>query len=290
MVKTDVTFTALFVAAVRARENERTNPLFRDKLSALLAGREGLEWLAASEAEPRSNYHRDSFPFLEVRTRFFDDWTLEVVRESKSSQLVILGAGMDTRAFRLPWPSDLRIWEIDSPELFSLKEKRLRSAGAMLALDRITVPADLESRDWVSKLVARGLDRRNPTVWLAEGLFQYLPAAVVGQILRGASSASSLGSRFGAEVISEDYLRSVSKQRALLRRKGKGTPWVFGTNDPEALFRSHGWHVDSKVGATEAAKAMKRWPSSRKNDSGPPDAAFVDARKSQTRRLIGKKK
>ena len=62
MGKKDVAKTALFVAAVRARENGRLNPLFRDELSSLLAGPEGLAWLAASEKDPASNYRRDSFP------------------------------------------------------------------------------------------------------------------------------------------------------------------------------------------------------------------------------------
>jgi methyltransferase (TIGR00027 family) len=122
LAKRDVATTALFVAAVRARENERSHPLFQDQLSSVLAGREGLEWLAASEASPASNYHRDSFPYLEVRTRYFDDWALDVVRDSGARQLVLLGAGMDTRAFRLPWPQGFQFWEVDTPELFALKE------------------------------------------------------------------------------------------------------------------------------------------------------------------------
>jgi O-methyltransferase involved in polyketide biosynthesis len=80
LAKTDFAATALFVAAVRARETERSDRLFQDELSSLLAGREGLAWLEASEVDPKSNYHRDSFPFLEVRTRYFDDWVLEAVR------------------------------------------------------------------------------------------------------------------------------------------------------------------------------------------------------------------
>jgi methyltransferase (TIGR00027 family) len=279
LAKNDVAKTALFVAAVRARETKRSDPLFRDELSALLAGPEGLEWLAAAEADPRSNYHRDSFPYLEVRTRFFDDWALASVEKSKSRQLVILGAGMDTRAFRLKWPRSMRIWELDSPELFSLKEGRLRSRRLSLDVDRITVSADLTSKGWVAQLVKKGFEKETPTVWLAEGLFQYLSASDVAQILTSASSVSCGGSRFGAEIITEDYLRSVRNQSALLRRTARGAPWVFGTNDPESLFLSHGWHVDQKVGALEAAKAMKRWPASPATRVRPPGSFFIGSSK-----------
>jgi len=280
--KTDVAATALFVAAVRARESERTNPLFRDELSALLSGPEGLAWLAESERDPASNYRRESFPYLEVRTRYFDDWASGAVREYGANQLVVLGAGMDTRAFRLSWPDDLRFWEVDTPELFSLKETRLQSAGVRLSCERITIPADLTSRSWVRSLLETGFERNRPTVWLAEGLFQYLAAADIDQILESASSVSSIGSRFLAEIISEDHLRNNSNRPAMKRRSARGTPWMFGTNDPETLFRRHGWTVDQKVGALEAAIALGRWKLSHdgrsgRSETGPPGASFVSA-------------
>jgi len=294
LVKTDVAATALFVAAVRARENERSNPLFKDQLSSLLAGREGLAWLAASEANPGSNYHRDSFPYLEVRTRYFDDWVLKAVRECEARQLVLLGAGMDTRAFRLPWPEGFQFWEIDTPELFALKEARLQSAGVRLDCDRLVVEADLTSGDWVDSLVGRGFKKNLPTVWLAEGLFQYLKGTDVGQILESAASVSSPAGRLGAETISAEFLRRMSNQERLRRRKDRGTPWVFGTDDPEKLFRSHGWKVEDKVGALTAAVTLGRWPATNlemsRSQVGPPGAFFVSATKAPLARAAGDKK
>jgi methyltransferase (TIGR00027 family) len=287
--KTNVAATALFVAAVRARENERSNPLFRDQLSSLLAGREGLAWLAASETSPASNYHRDSFPYLEVRTRYFDDWVLDAVRDSTARQLVLLGAGMDTRAFRLPWPEGFQFWEVDTPELFALKESRLQSAGVRLGCDRRVVEDDLASRDWVDSLVKSGFKKNRPTVWLAEGLFQYLKGDVVGHILEGAASVSAPGSRFGADIISAKFLRSSTNQQRLQRRKDRRTPWIFGSDDPEGLYRSHGWKVDGKVEALTVAIALGRWSDTHLGTSspsqvGPPDASFISATKSSLTR------
>jgi methyltransferase (TIGR00027 family) len=292
LTRSDVATTALFVAAVRARENERSNPLFQDQLSSALAGREGLAWLAASEASPSSNYHRDSFPYLEVRTRYFDDWTLQAVRDSKAQQLVLLGAGMDTRAFRLPWPEGFQFWEIDTPELFALKEARLRSAGVRLACDRLVVEADLTSGDWVDSLVDGGFKKNGSTVWLAEGLFQYLKGTDVDQILGGAASVSTPASRFGAEIVSAEFLRRNTKQERLRRRKDRGTPWVFGSDNPEELFRSHGWKVDGKVGALEVAVELGRWSAAHSGTAqvGPPGAFFVSAtRASRTRSTVVRK-
>ena len=236
-----------------------------------------------------SNYRQDSFPYLEVRTRYFNDWTQEGVRECKARQLVVLGAGMDTRAFRLPWPEEFRFWEVDTPQLFALKETRLQSADLRLNCERIVVEADLASGNWVESLLDKGFKKSRATVWLAEGLFQYLTAVDVDQILEGAASVSSPGSRFGAEIISAEFLRRRSNQRALQRRKDRGTPWTFGTDDPEELFRPHGWSVVGKVGALQAATALGRrlasheGPSNR-SQAGPPGASFVSATRTSVNR------
>ena len=167
---------------------------------------------------------------------------------------------MDTRAFRLPWPDGFRFFEVDTPELFALKEARLHSAGVRAGCDRVVVETDLTSKHWVGSLVRRGFGRNRPTVWLAEGLFLYLNLVDVKQILRQAASISSEGSRFGAEIISKEFLQMSSNQWALQRRKDRGTPWVFGTDNPEELFGSCGWKVVSKISALEAAKALRRIP------------------------------
>lgn len=284
MTRFDVAKTALFVAAVRARETERVDPLFKDQLSSLLAGPEGMAWLAASETDPKSNYRRGSFPYVEVRTRYFDDWTQEAVRESGALQLVLLGAGMDTRAFRLPWPPGFRFFETDTPELFALKEARLQSAGVRLDCERVVVQADLTSNSWVRSLLRQRFDKNRPAVWLAEGLFLYLTATDVKQILEGAASISSQGSRLGAEILSMEFLHKGANKWTLQRRKDRGTPWVFGTDNPEELLQSHGWTVDTEVGVVEAAKALGRWRDPRASPSrGSQDrtsgASFVTATK-----------
>ena len=291
MAKKEVASTALFVAAVRARENERPDPLFKDALSGRLAGPEGLSWLARSEADPASRYRKDGFPYLEVRTRYFDDWALAAVKESKARQLVLLGAGMDTRAFRLGWPGGFRIWEVDTRELFSLKEPRLRSAGASPRCERTVVEADLTDPDWVETLMDRGLDKDRATLWLAEGLFMYLTPPDVDEILEGAASASPVGSRFGVEIVSEDFFRRRSNWRVLETRKQGGRRWGFGSDDPRALLARHGWKVDGIVGPLEAAIALGRVPPPAGGSQGGrrsvsrPGASFVTAARAKGRRL-----
>jgi methyltransferase (TIGR00027 family) len=288
LAKRTVASTALFVAAVRARESGRRNPLFRDPLASALAGSEGLAWLAESEANPASNYHRDSFPYLEVRTRYFDDWALEASRDPAVRQLVTLGAGMDTRAFRIRWPDGFRLWEVDTPELFSMKETRLRSARAVPTCERTVVEADLTSQRWADRLLESGLDKGRPVIWLAEGLFEYLDAVDVGHILERASQLSGEASRFGCEIISEGYLTNPGNRDIMRRRMDRGTPFKFGTDDPQGLFREHGWAVEGKVSALEAAISLGRTPPTRgpaRLGSKPPvpGASFISAAKPMMR-------
>lgn len=276
MAKSEAATTALFVAAVRARESKRKDHLFIDDLASTLAGPEGTAQLGSAELNPASNYHRDSFPYLEVRTRYFDDWLLGAVNGGKATQVVLLGAGMDTRAFRLDWPKGVKLWEIDTRELFAIKESRLRAARARPQCERLTVTADLGSSEWTASLRNAGLRNSDSTVWLAEGLFQYLSKETVDQILEGAASLSLSGSFFGADIISEEYIRRASNRPVMGRRAKRGVPWTFGTDNPDELFLAHGWTVDEDVTALDAAVALGRW-TPRGTGAGPPGAVFISA-------------
>src|SRR5580658_6592236 len=97
--------TALWVAAWRALESERTDALFHDPFASTLAGEEGVETLRATDA-----LRRGSPPTVEVRTHFFDE-RLGVGAERGLRQVVIVASGMDARAWRLAWPAGLRLFE-----------------------------------------------------------------------------------------------------------------------------------------------------------------------------------
>jgi methyltransferase (TIGR00027 family) len=248
----DVARTALMVAAFRAKESNRPNRLFDDPLSSILAGETALTAAA--------NHHRDEkLPYLAIRTRFFDDW-LEKIVDLGLRQVVFLGAGMDTRAFRLRWPDGVQLWEIDCPELLDLKQARLNAVQAEPKCIRTPVAADLSVIDWPNHLLLQGFRKEVLSVWLAEGLFLYLPSKVVTQILRSVSSIVCAGSRFGAELLSEDYLHRDRNQARLEEAAARGTPWIFGTNEPEELFFQAGWRVNAVVRVGDEEASFGRWP------------------------------
>lgn len=130
-----------------------------------------------------------------VRTRFLD----ELLRDGADAgcrQVALLGAGMNSRAYRLDWPSETRLFEIETAEPLGFKESVLRAEPADPRCERITVPVDLRE-DWTGALVAAGHDPALPTVWIAEGLLIHLPQDAVERLLGQVGELSATGSRMG---------------------------------------------------------------------------------------------
>ena len=109
--------TARWTAAVRAQESERTDALFVDPWAAALAGAEGTAWLA--QRPPGSG-----LPMV-LRTRYFDDFLLRITAEQGIGQVVLVAAGLDTRAFRLAWPAQTHVFELDRPAVLDYKAQIL---------------------------------------------------------------------------------------------------------------------------------------------------------------------
>jgi methyltransferase (TIGR00027 family) len=120
-----------------------------------------MTWLAARAPE-------SVLPIV-IRTRFFDDWLRSVAIDGRLRQVVLLGAGMDTRAWRLPWAPGTRVFEVDRPGPLNGKTAELARAGATLACERRPVDADLAT-GWGERIVRAGFDPTAPTAWLAEGI------------------------------------------------------------------------------------------------------------------------
>ena len=122
------------MAAARALESRRPDRLFDDPLAAAFAGREGFAWLDGMEL---SRVWGGPGLYIVIRTRFFDDFLLSTCQSIGARQIVLLAAGMDARAFRINWPSQTRLYELDRPEVLAAKETVLTRAGAGGRLHRL---------------------------------------------------------------------------------------------------------------------------------------------------------
>ena len=116
-----------------------------------------------------------------ARQTFFDS-VLER-RLADVTQFVILGAGFDTRAYRLPAGAPVRCFEVDTPTTQAVKRETLQKAG--IDAGAVTfVPADFEKEDWLAKLVQAGFDPTQPALFLWEGVILYLDRQAVEDTLR----------------------------------------------------------------------------------------------------------
>ena len=136
---------------------------------------------------------------MAVRTKYFDDYFIKAT-DSGVRQAVILASGLDSRAYRLPWPAGTVVYEIDQPQVIDFKTTTLAGIGAEPAATRRTIPIDLRA-DWPAALKAAGLDTSAPTAWLAEGLLIYLPPEAQDRLFDNITALSVPGSTIATEFV-----------------------------------------------------------------------------------------
>jgi methyltransferase (TIGR00027 family) len=252
-----ISLTACLTAAARAREHERPERLFADPFAAVLAGRAGFAYLDRTEIH-RPGYSGTPNPYLAIRTRFFDDFLLTAVCTDKMHQVVLVGAGMDMRAFRLRWPPGIILYELDQPMVVSLKESLLADIGVDPICERHILAADL-TQQWTAALCGVGYQPGAPSIWLVEGLLFYLDETSVRTLIGHITSLVAPQSRLGIDVVSLDLLQSPMFWPWLNTYANNGAPWRFGTNNPESLFTPQEWEVQvTQVG--EDGANFGRWP------------------------------
>ncbi len=242
--------TARWTAGVRARESLREDHLFHDRWAADLAGKEGMEW-----AEHRSG---DNGVSITVRTRFFDDFLQRVTGQEAIRQVVLMAAGLDTRAYRLTWPEQTRIYELDQPQVLAYKEQVLTTAGAHPTCERKTIAVDLTA-PWKESLLMAGFQVSHPCAWLLEGFLFYLPQEQIARLLDDITSLAASGSWVGFDIINHAILTSPWTRPWVEALARAGTPWIGAMDDPEAELSARGWQTTlTQFGEDEAHYG--RWP------------------------------
>ena len=267
--------TACWIAAVRAREHERADRLFSDPWAATLAGEEGWLW-----RERTTGGKDENEVGLVIRTRFFDDFLLQATWQHPTRQVVIVGAGMDTRDFRLTWPPQTHLFELDQPRLFELKEQRLSAAGAVPTCRRQIVGVDLGS-GWHEALVHAGFEPDQRSVWLMEGLLFYLPVELVAQLFERVTALSAGGSWLGCEVKNMEMLTSAETHTWIETLAKEGAAWISSMDHPETFLAERGWRA-TVVQPGEDGAHFGRWslPVLSRSVLGVPRTFFVTATRS----------
>ena len=136
---------------------------------------------------------------MAVRTKYFDDYFINATAVGVR-QVVILASGLDSRAYRLPWPAETVVYEIDQPQVIEFKTTTLAGIGAQPTATRHTIPFDLR-QDWPAALRAAGFDNSAPTAWLAEGLLIDLPPDAQDRLFDDITALSAPGSTIATEFV-----------------------------------------------------------------------------------------
>ena len=244
--------TAHWTASARALETARDDRLLDDPWAAALAGAEGAAWMA--DRTP------DSVLPIVLRTRFFDDFLLRITHEHAIRQLVLLAAGLDTRAFRLTWPAQTQLFELDQPAVLAHKARVLQAAEATPTCARQALAVDLTAT-WPEALLQAGFDPEQPAGWLLEGFLFYLPNARLTALLDVVSNLAAPGSWLGFDVINQAVLTSPWTRAWVDMQAALGAPWIGVLDDPVAFLAARGWNATlSQAGAPDANHGRWRLP------------------------------
>jgi methyltransferase (TIGR00027 family) len=298
-IQTSVGSTAVMVAAARAAETDKPDPLIRDPYARILIADAGtgvwrlmldetftakvatLDPEVAAIFEHMGNYQA-------VRTHFFDAYFADAVAAGVR-QIVILASGLDSRAYRLQWPAGTTVYEIDQPKVLEYKAATLDSHGVTPAAVRREVAMDLRY-DWPNALRRAGFDERQPTAWLAEGLLMYLPADAQDRLFEQITELSAPGSHVAVEAVGNHN----SVQRAEMQERFRGVAEKLGVeqpvdvqdlmyDDPDradvvAWLNGHGWLATGQKAQDEMRRLGRYVELATDGDDGEAFSTLVTAR------------
>ena len=272
--------TALGVAAARAVETARDDALIRDDFAYLLVSAAGPEWAQMASSDPEwladdeefRALHEMSRDYQAVRTHYFDEYFHAAMRAG-IRQVVILAAGLDSRAYRLEWPAGVTVFEIDQPKVLEYKTSTLDAHGALPRARRVPVAVDLRD-DWPAALTGAGFDATQPTAWLAEGLLPYLPADAQDRLFALVTEHSAIGSRIAVEAFSMDLSDQAEQDRIARRERSARMRARSGIDidvdtltyadgdraDAAGSLADHGWRVDAVPSEDEMTRLGRPVP------------------------------
>lgn len=252
-ITTSVGSTALFVATARALEAQKPDPLAVDPFAEVFCRAVGgpaadvLDGKAPEHPLKTTDFGEHFVNFQAARTKYFDEYFGRVA-DAGVRQIVILAAGLDSRAYRLPWPDGTTIFELDQPQVLEFKREVLAEHGAKPNAERREVAVDLRE-DWPQALRDSGFDPAKPSTWIAEGLLIYLPASAQEELFKGidvmAAPGSHLAVEDGAPLPRDEFAAKLEEERAAVARGEQRLFFQLVYNEQfapaEQWLGEHGW-------------------------------------------------
>ncbi|MBO0880997.1 MAG: SAM-dependent methyltransferase [Mycobacterium sp.] len=256
--------TATMVAAARAVATRSPHALINDQFAEPLVRAVGVDFftkMANGELDPRQldddevRGMRRFADAMAIRTEYFDNFFVgaQGAMESGIRQVVILASGLDSRAYRLPWPSGTTVFEADQPRVIDFKTTTLASLGAQPTADRRAVAVDLRD-NWPAALTQAGLNPAEPAAWIAEGILGYLPAEAQDRLLDQITALSVPGSRLATEGLDINAVNEVELRRRMRQLSDRwrkhgldldmaGLVYFDHRTDAATHLADHGWET-----------------------------------------------
>lgn len=247
----DVSDTARWMAVYRAQETERRQPIFRDPYARLLAGARG-----SALARQSTGGRRTAWPVV-VRTAVLDELLLSSLATGQIGCVLNLGAGLDTRPYRLALPAHLRWIEVDQPEILDYKARLLAGESTRCQLERISIDLSDPAARWelLDRVDAEGRD----TLVVAEGVLIYLATQDVADLSRELAARSSF-KQWLLNVSSPAVLGGFYRQRMQKDFEAGNAAWRFAPAEGPDFFRAQGWKPAVVRSAWDEARRFGRAP------------------------------
>eukprot|EP01090_Pellita_catalonica_P018643 TRINITY_DN6085_c0_g1_i5.p1 TRINITY_DN6085_c0_g1~~TRINITY_DN6085_c0_g1_i5.p1 ORF type:complete len:335 (+),score=46.77 TRINITY_DN6085_c0_g1_i5:147-1007(+) len=246
--------TAVFTAACRMYETEQIlarKRLFSDNYARELVGRDGEVLIDRLRLFFPVNFE-DVITKFSIRTRFIDKKLLEFAAKKKAFQVVTMGAGLDTRFFRLQKllsGVNVRFFEIDFSTVLNYKAKRLPKTTAIKY-----IPADItDTRRWTGQLRQYGFSAAVPSLWIFEGVLMYLSKTDVRDVLdvihSFTQSAVEIEHFVVGNLVNKAYLLSVQTSMMMryyseICQSGNSPMFKWGCDAPVEEFAQHGFEIE----------------------------------------------
>jgi methyltransferase (TIGR00027 family) len=242
----NVSDTAFWVAHYRAVETRRPDALFRDPLAGVLAGEQGKKIAETMPMRFMTSW------VIAIRTRIIDEYIRVAIADGVEA-VVNLGAGLDTRPYRMDLPHSFLWIEADYARMIEYKESRLRSETPHCTLERVVV--DLANPAERRKLLADVDARGKKLLILTEGVIPYLTVEEVGALAADLKTLAQV--RYWiTEYLSPEAIKF--REKGGIARKTKNAPFKFKPADWFAFFREHGWVLKEMRYFSDEGDRLKR--------------------------------
>lgn len=227
----DVSDTALWIAAYRAQESERKDAFFKDPYASLLVGEEGIKIATYTQGSRYTSWS------VVIRTVIIDRFIKKILNEGIDT-VINLGAGLDTRPYRLDLPAQLNWIEVDFPRIVELKEERLKNILPNCQLQRLAL--DLSNNETRKDFLANINEKSKKVLILTEGVVPYLTNDEAKDLALDLHSNSNfhywITEYYSPEIL--EFLRTPKRLKQM-----ENSPFQFYPEDWFGFYNEHGWEI-----------------------------------------------